>query len=235
MEQEERAIKQSDYGEIASRHDSPTGLDPDDIQSPVGLTVSPYALSSVKRFTDVVMALVGLLILLILLPVIAPVVLLTSRGPLIFRQKRYGLNGSEFTLYKFRTMGHDAEQVGPQRTTESDPRITRVGGVLRRLYIDELPQLWNVLRGDMSVVGPRPESLGLAKSVTSIYPNFSNRLLVRPGITGLAQVRYGYALTMRDARCKLQYDAFYIERASLNMDLGLLWATIRRVIRFKGV
>src|SRR5690606_7117378 len=150
---------------------------------------------------DIVIAMFGVLVLLAVLPFVTLVIKIGSPGPVFYRQRRMGRNGVSFDLVKFRTMAVNAEADGNAVwATPDDPRVTRVGRALRRLYIDEFPQWWNVLKGDMSVVGPRPERPEMAARIVSVVPGFNNRLLAKPGITGMAQVNYKYTNTFSEAR-----------------------------------
>jgi lipopolysaccharide/colanic/teichoic acid biosynthesis glycosyltransferase len=156
---------------------------------------------------------------------------LTSRGPIVFSQERTGLEGEPFRVLKLRTMYQDAERLtGPVWSTDDDPRITRVGKLLRKFRIDELPQLWNVLRGDMSLVGPRPERPVFVEQLAKAIPHYRERLLVRPGITGWAQVMAPYAASVGDSARKLQFDLYYTKNVSLWLDAVILLLTARTVL-----
>jgi len=178
------------------------------------------------------------LLLLIVSPIIPFVILaikLDSPGPILYRQKRVGLGGNTFFCFKFRTMRQDAEaDTGATWATDDDPRITRVGRFLRSSRLDEIPQLWCVLKGDMGFVGPRPERPEFVQWLTKEIPYYPVRNVVRPGITGWAQVRYKYGNTLEDAKEKLQYDLFYIKNASLGLDLLIMFHTIKIVILGRG-
>ena len=191
--------------------------------------------SIVKRFCD-------LLFSLILIAIFAPVMLLTallikldSRGPIFYKQERVGQHGSTFMVAKFRSMRTDAEKDGtPRWASAHDDRITRVGRIIRRVRIDEFPQLFNVLRGEMSLVGPRPERPFFVEQLTEQIPYFAVRHSVKPGVTGWAQVRYAYGATVEDAQNKLQYDLYYVKNNSLFLDLLVLFETIGVVLTGKG-
>jgi exopolysaccharide biosynthesis polyprenyl glycosylphosphotransferase len=188
-----------------------------------------------KRLMDILVALAGLSICIILFPITAIMILLESRSPILYKQIRSGKGGKEYTIYKFRTMYQDAEKDGrAQVTHEKDERITRVGGLLRRTHIDELPQFWNVLRGEMSIVGPRAERPELIIEYQKEIPLYRARLLVKPGITGWAQVNYGYSATIAQTVVKLEYDLYYIKHRSLLMDILIILRTITQVIGFRG-
>lgn len=157
-----------------------------------------------------------------------------SRGPAIYSQVRTGKGGREFVLYKFRTMHTDAEEDGPRWAQQDDPRVTRVGRILRKTRLDELPQLWNVLRGDMSFIGPRPERPAFVVEIEKNVPYYELRHLVSPGITGWAQVMYPYGASIEDAVEKLQYDLYYIKNYSLLLDAVILIKTMRIVFHVRG-
>ncbi len=182
-----------------------------------------------KRFFDIVFSSVALIVCLPFMALIALFMRLTSPGPVLYRQQRVGFGGSEFTLLKFRTMVADAEaDTGPVLSCPTDERVTAIGRALRRLKIDETPQFWNVLRGDMSVVGPRPERRCFVERFSKSIPGYSARHQVRPGITGLAQV-YGNYTT--DPEIKIKYDLLYIYGGSLLTDLKVLVLTIPAMIK----
>jgi exopolysaccharide biosynthesis polyprenyl glycosylphosphotransferase len=188
----------------------------------------------VKYIADVIIS--GLL-LIVLSPLMLLVVLaikLDSSGSVFYTQIRTGLNGNLFKLYKFRSMYQDAEKQGVQWTQKSDPRITRVGYWLRKLRIDELPQLWNILQGEMSLVGPRPERPEFDAQLKKDIPYYEMRYLVKPGITGWAQVLYAYGASVEDAYEKLAYDLYYIQNYSLWLDVVIFFKTIGVVILGKG-
>lgn len=189
----------------------------------------------VRRTVNFSVALAGLIITLPLLPFIVLTVKLDSLGPVLYRQKRVGRRGKIFYCYKFRTMRVDAEaDTGATWATDDDPRITRVGKILRTSRLDEIPQLWCVLKGDMHFVGPRPERPEFVEWLSNEIPYYGVRHVVRPGITGWAQVQYKYGNTLEDAREKLQYDLFYIKNASLGLDLLILLQTIKIVLLGRG-
>ena len=200
------------------------------------LHVAPrYLLSRRKRMLDLLIGSASVLLLAIVFPFVALAIKLNSSGPVFYRQKRIGLNGEPFELIKFRTMTVDAEREnGAVWAKPNDPRVTSVGRYLRRLYIDEFPQWWNVVVGQMSVVGPRPERPEMIGQILDFVPNFNRRLLAKPGITGVAQVNYRYTNTMMEARNKLRHDVLYINAASFWLDIRLILRTVRRVTLFKG-
>jgi sugar transferase (PEP-CTERM system associated) len=189
----------------------------------------------VRRVLNFSVALVGLILSLPLLPFILLAVKLDSPGAALYRQKRVGKRNTQFYCYKFRTMRQDAEaDTGATWAADDDPRITRVGKFLRASRLDEIPQLWCVLKGDMHFVGPRPERPEFVEWLSKEIPYYGVRHVVRPGITGWAQVQYKYGNTLEDAREKLQYDLFYIKNASLGLDLLILFQTIKIVLLGRG-
>lgn len=188
-----------------------------------------------RRLVDVGVALFLLLLTLPLWLVIAVAIKLDSRGPVFFRQRRTGLHDREFTILKFRSMYTDAEKDGPRWASLNDSRVTRVGRLLRRTRLDELPQLLNVLRGDMALVGPRPEREVFVRMLEQHIPGYRFRHCIRPGITGLAQVSYTYGASVEDAKVKYRYDLYYIQRRSWWLDLQILWRTVRIVLTGQGV
>ncbi len=190
---------------------------------------------SVKRVTDVVLAIPFGLVFCVMYPLVALGIKATSSGPVLYSQTRTGKYGKQFTIWKLRTMRADAEQAGkPQFAQKADPRITKIGGFLRATRIDELPQIWNVLRGDMSLIGPRPERPEFVEELTRQMPYYALRHLTRPGLTGWAQVRFPYAGTFEDNLKKLQYDLYYIRHRSVLLDLAILLKTIGIVVRRQG-
>jgi len=181
-----------------------------------------------KRFLDIVTAIIGLTIGLPVLILVGIAIALESSGSVLYSQERVGLNGCIFRMFKFRSMVSDAERdSGPVWATETDPRVTRVGALLRRSHLDELPQLLNVLRGEMSVVGPRPERPAMVARLAKLVPGYHERWAVLPGITGLAQVRYVYDRSTKTVRQKVRYDRCYIRRrGSFALDLKIMAATV---------
>ena len=190
---------------------------------------------AVKRLTDIFLSTLLIILLSPVMLAAAAAVKLSSPGPIIFRQRRLTAGGKVFTMYKFRTMRVDAEHAsGPVWAEENDPRVTPIGRFLRISHLDELPQLLNVLTGDMSFVGPRPERPELVEKLEAEFPGFKKRLTVKGGITGLAQVSEGYAADMQSYRKKLSYDLMYVKKRSLLLDLGILLKTVLVVITGMG-
>ena len=183
-----------------------------------------------KRVLDVVLVGLTMVIWLPVSLIVALVVRLDSKGPILYRQARVGRDGKLFTLTKFRTMVVDAEATGPQFTAEDDPRITRTGSFLRKSRLDEFPQLWSVLRGELSLIGPRPERPVFVEVFSREIPFYESRLLVRPGVTGWAQVNYGYADDQAETIEKLTYDLFYIKNSSFWLDLHITGKSIWTVL-----
>jgi exopolysaccharide biosynthesis polyprenyl glycosylphosphotransferase len=189
----------------------------------------------VQRLGDILFSLIGLICLAPFLPLIALILYLDSPGPIFYSQVRAGRTGRPFRLYKFRSMVPGAEAEGQAVwASEDDDRVTRFGKFMRRTRLDELPQFWNVLRGDMSVIGPRPERPELIAELEREIPFYNVRHLVRPGLSGWAQVKYRYGSSKRDALIKLQYDLYYIKHRSLFLNLMILWKTVGVVLRFQG-
>ena len=185
----------------------------------------------IKRLLDIVLSLFAGIALLIPMLIVGIMVKLDSPGPVLFAQERLGKNGKPFTIYKFRTMRLNAEIDGPQWAVKEDDRCTRIGKILRTYRIDELPQLWNIFMGEMSIVGPRPERKYFYDKFEEYIPGFSERLRVTPGLTGYAQVNGGYDLLPEE---KIIYDMYYIEHQSLAMDIKCIFQTICTVFFHEG-
>ncbi|MEZ4726566.1 MAG: sugar transferase [Caldilineaceae bacterium] len=190
-------------------------------------TAYPYT----QRLLDIFISLLGLLFLELILPFLWLANLFLAPGPLFYRQTRVGLCGRPFTLIKLRSMVVTAEQNGAVWTAEGDPRITRVGHFLRRTHLDELPQCWNVLKGEMSLIGPRPERPEFVTILTEQIEGYTQRHAVKPGLTGWAQVNYEYGDSVEDARIKLKYDLEYIEWRSWRLDLLIVLRTFRVILK----
>ena len=235
---------------------APTTQSPEDVVQEESLAnlLPGYGYQVYRRALDITASLVGLLLLSALLPILSVLIKLDSPGPVFYRQSRVGLNrrrradgslrdanrrkvsqpGRPIEIIKLRTMTVNAEANGPQWASRNDLRITRVGQFLRKTRLDELPQFWNVLRGDMSLIGPRPERLVFVRQFGTEIPNYYDRLLVKPGLTGLAQVRNGYDTDVSSVHRKVAYDREAIRRAGLAMDLRILLETFRVVIKGEG-
>jgi exopolysaccharide biosynthesis polyprenyl glycosylphosphotransferase len=191
---------------------------------------------SFKRALDIVLALIGSVVFLLLLPILALVIRADSPGGIFYSQQRLGLNGRRFNIYKFRSMRTDAESTtGAVFSHRGDPRVTRIGRFMRKTRLDELPQVINVLKGDMSIVGPRPERPEHIARLTEKIPFYQTRLVIRPGLTGWAQVRYAYGSTDEDAMSKLQYDLYYIRHQSFMLDVDIMLRTVGKVLKMSGV
>jgi sugar transferase (PEP-CTERM system associated) len=189
----------------------------------------------VRRIITTLIALALLLIILPIIPLIALAIKLSSPGPVMYKQKRVGRRGWIFHCYKFRTMRQDAEaDTGPTWAGDDDPRITSVGRFLRKARLDEIPQLWNVLKGDMGFIGPRPERPEFVEWLTQEIPYYPLRHTIRPGLTGWAQVSYQYGNTVEDSKEKLQYDLYYIKNLSLGLDLLITFLTVKTVLLGRG-
>ncbi len=189
----------------------------------------------VRRLFSLLVSLLGLVVFLPVLPLIAAAIKITSPGPVFFRQKRVGRNGSVFTCYKFRTMRvHAEDDIGPTWASDDDPRVTGVGRWLRRARLDETPQLWNVLRGEMAFVGPRPERPEFVEWLSREIPYYHLRHVIRPGITGWAQIRYQYGASLGESKEKLKYDLYYIKNLSLSFDLVIMLESAKIMLLGRG-
>jgi lipopolysaccharide/colanic/teichoic acid biosynthesis glycosyltransferase len=198
-----------------------------EISAPL-LEVAPWLPG--KRMFDLVVTAVLSPIWVVVGLIVAGYVRVVTKGPAVFRQPRVGHQGRTFTMYKFRTMGEDAEKDGPKFATEDDDRLVQGGRFLRKSRLDEIPQLWNVLKGDMSLVGPRAEQVPFVEEFRREIPFYDHRHLVRPGVTGWAQVNYGYADDQADTIEKLTYDLYYVKHMSPVMDLRVLWKSVWTVL-----
>jgi exopolysaccharide biosynthesis polyprenyl glycosylphosphotransferase len=188
----------------------------------------PHQRTIIKRAVDLTVTIVSLTVLLPLFALVALAIWLDSGAPILFAQERAGLRGRPFRMFKFRSMVPGAEHAtGPVWAATNDTRVTRVGAFLRRTHLDELPQFWNVLRGEMSVVGPRPERPVFMDQLDRAIPGFSDRCNVKPGITGLAQIMSGYTQSTRAAQRKLRYDLHYIRNYCLLLDLKIMASTLK--------
>lgn len=201
------------------------------------ITFGAYRLT--KRTSDIVLAIGGLALISFFSPLIALAIKLDSRGPILFKQQRIGKDGLPYWLYKFRTMqalspDGSAEERGPIYARPGDARITRVGEILRKTHIDELPQLWNVLMGSMSFVGPRPIRPEFVEKLRKSIPYYDMRHLVKPGLTGWAQINYGYGITIKDEYIKLRYDIYYAKKQSFILDIAIILKTIKSILIRRG-
>jgi len=187
-----------------------------------------------KRAVDVVASSIGLVLLMPLCLLIGLLIKVDSPGQVFYKQLRVGLSRQPYMIWKFRSMYSDAEKSGPKWATKQDPRVSRVGRILRKLRIDELPQLYNVLRGEMSLVGPRPERPVFVEELRKEIPYYDIRHTVRPGVTGWAQIRFRYGSSVEDSHTKLQYDLYYVKNMSLGLDMQILTETIRVVLCGEG-
>jgi sugar transferase (PEP-CTERM system associated) len=187
-----------------------------------------------RRLVSITVSFIGLAICLPFIPFIILAVRFSSPGPIFFKQTRVGLRGRHFSVLKFRTMRQDAEAKGAVWATKNDPRVTSLGRFMRKTRLDEIPQLWNVLRGEMGFVGPRPERPEFVQWLTSEIPFYELRHMIRPGITGWAQVRYQYGASLEETKQKLEYDLYYIKHLSVGLDLLIMFETIKTIILRRG-
>ena len=189
-----------------------------------------------KRIVDVIASVVGFVVIAPVLGAVALAIKVDSKGPIFYLQERMGRFGEPFRIFKFRTMVMKAEADGPVWAAgKNDPRLTRVGRFLRRTHLDELPQLLNVIKGEMSLVGPRPERPHFVQALNQEIPRYDSRLLVRPGMTGLAQVHYRYDASIADVKRKLRFDLLYVRRMCLALDARILAWTLLVVVTGRGV
>jgi len=196
--------------------------------------IMPAGSKLFKRIFDIFLSVFLLLLYSPLLILAMLLIKLTSKGSVFYKQERVGRNEKVFTMYKFRSMVHNAEEYGPEWSGEDDPRITGIGKILRKMYIDEIPQLINVLKNEMSIVGPRPERPFFVSKLKNEIPYYYKRLSVKPGITGWAQIKHKYDSSLEDVKEKLQYDFYYIENMSLKLDFKIMINTIIVVLLMKG-
>jgi sugar transferase (PEP-CTERM system associated) len=187
-----------------------------------------------RRLVSIAASFIGLAICLPFIPLIILAVRLSSPGPIFFRQTRVGLRGRPFSVIKFRTMRQDAEARGAVWAAKNDPRVTPLGRFMRRTRLDEIPQLWNVLRGEMGFVGPRPERPEFVQWLSNEIPFYELRHLIRPGITGWAQVRYHYGASLEETKQKLEYDLYYVKHLSLGLDLLIMFETVKTILLGRG-
>lgn len=200
----------------------------------VNQEIMPVWQQAIKRFLDVVLSLVAITLLMPLYLILAIGVKLSSPGPVFFLQDRIGLNGKVFRIIKFRTMFVDAEKSGPQLSSANDPRITGIGKFMRKSRLDEFPQFMNVILGDMSLVGPRPERQYYIDQIAPIEPQFLQLTRIRPGITSWGQVKYGYAENVEQMLQRMKYDLLYLKNQTLSLDFKIMLYTVLIVLKGKG-
>ncbi len=222
------SVFESISGKIALERLSPSWLIFSD-----GFRKGKFVLAA-KRTLDIVAATLAIALTLPVMGGVALAILLESGRPIFFRQKRVGLNGDQFEIFKFRSMRQDAEKGGPSWASDGDSRITKVGAVIRKYRLDELPQFFNILQGEMSLVGPRPEQPNFCELLEANLPFFAQRHSVRPGLTGWAQIKYQYGSTMEDAKRKLELDLFYIKHLSVALDVAIVFETVKVILLGKG-
>jgi exopolysaccharide biosynthesis polyprenyl glycosylphosphotransferase len=227
--EEASTVYETAFGRVSTRH-----LRPSQLIFTAELGPQPRNMM-IQNFYSRILAFFGLVVASPVMLLVAIAVRLTSPGPILFRQSRVGLNGVPFTLYKFRSMRTDAEaKTGAVWATRNDPRVTPIGRYLRRLRLDELPQLWNVLRGDMSLVGPRPERPEFVRMLSEKIPFYRQRHAVKPGITGWAQINYKYGETLEDTIIKLEFDLYYIKNLSAQLDFYIIFNTAKAMLSQTG-
>jgi sugar transferase (PEP-CTERM system associated) len=209
------------------------GLNPSTLIFTEGFRMSPSQ-QLFRRLLSFTVSLIALMICLPFIPLIILMVRLSSPGPIFFSQTRVGQRGRLFTAYKFRTMREDAEAQGAVWAAKDDPRVTSIGRFMRGTRLDEIPQLWNVLRGEMAFVGPRPERPEFVQWLSQEIPFYDLRHMIRPGITGWAQVRYRYGASLEETRRKLEYDLYYVKHQSIGLDLLIMFETIKTIILRRG-
>ena len=196
---------------------------------------SNVAYRRLKRVVDIAVALPAAVITLPLTVVLCVIINLNSNGSPLFRQQRIGLGGKPFMLYKLRTMEKDAEINGPSLSVKTDPRVTSVGRLLRKYHLDEMPQFWNILKGDMSLVGPRPEREHYLRQLRIAEPESSNLHVMKPGITSAGMVNYGYASDIESMVERLHHDLQYLENASTSLDFKIMMKSIKTIFNGKGI
>jgi lipopolysaccharide/colanic/teichoic acid biosynthesis glycosyltransferase len=194
----------------------------------------PYWQRAIKRVMDIVLSLIAVILLIPFYIFSAIAVKMSSPGPILFLQERVGLNGAQFKIIKFRTMYVNSEAAGPQLSSSNDPRITKIGRFMRKTRLDEFPQFLNVLLGDMSLVGPRPERQFYIDQIVKIEPQYLHLNRVRPGITSWGQVKYGYAENVEQMLQRMKFDLIYLKNRSLALDIKIMFYTIIIVVKAKG-
>ncbi len=224
----------ADTYEMALRRICSRKIQPSQLIFSSGLGPRPHAIA-IQSFYSLVIGVLGLLLFSPLMLLTAAAVRLTSPGPILYRQRRVGINGKIFTVYKFRSMYVDAEaRTGAVWAKKDDPRITPIGKWLRKLRLDELPQFWNVVKGDMVIVGPRPERPEFVEILAQQIPYYRQRLAVKPGITGWAQINHKYGDTELDAMIKLEYDLYYIKNVAAALDFYIIFHTVKVMLLSRG-
>jgi lipopolysaccharide/colanic/teichoic acid biosynthesis glycosyltransferase len=188
----------------------------------------------VKRAFDVMFSLAVILLGLPVYLALMAITKLTSEGPVFYKQERIGEDGKPFSIIKFRSMRVDAEKFGPQTTTDNDPRITKWGNFMRKTHLDEIPQFFNVLKGDMSIVGPRPERAHFIEQIQAVAPSYRKLQAVKPGITSIGQVYYGYAETVEEMVERMKFDLTYLKEVNIITDIRIIFETVRVMIQGKG-
>ena len=188
----------------------------------------------IRSVTHRLVALLGAILSLPIALVTMMLIKLESPGPIFYKQERVGKNGKSFKIMKFRSMRVDAEKEGPVWASSGDDRVTRVGRVIRKIRVDEIPQFWNILRGEMNFVGPRPERPHFVSQLAEEIPYYEQRHLIAPGLTGWAQIKYPYGASIEDARQKLQYDLYYIKNQSLMLDAIIMFETVKIILFGRG-
>lgn len=188
-----------------------------------------------KQAFDILFSIVSLILLSPLLILLSLLIWVSGKGPVIYSQDRIGINGKPFSIYKFRSMVYDAEKGIPRLAGENGEKVTRIGSIMRRYRIDEIPNLFNVLKGEMSVVGPRPERRFYIDQIIKIAPEYTGLQTVKPGVTSLGQVKYGYASTVDEMIERLAYDLYYMKHRSLWLDLKIVLLTVGTVLRGRGI
>ena len=188
----------------------------------------------IKRTLDILLAILGTIILLPIILLTAIILKLSSKGPLFFLQERVGFNENSFMIWKFRSMHITAEETGPQLSSYEDKRVTAWGKIMRRWRLDELPQVWNVLKGDMSIVGPRPERKYFIDQIIKSHPEYLKLLKVKPGLTSMGMVKFGYAENVEEMIERMHYDLNYVENISLLLDIKIMLQSIKVVFAGKG-
>lgn len=201
---------------------------------PHGISVGAINNQKLKRPLDLLISFLAFILAFPLMGVIATAIRLSSKGPFLYMQERIGKDGKPFTMYKFRSMERDAEKDGPALATENDQRITRLGRVLRKWRLDELPQLWNVIKGDMSLVGPRPERKCYIDQIIEKAPNYKRLQKIKPGLTSMGIIEQGYASTIAEMVERQRHDQYYFENRSLGLDLAILARSVGVVLGRKG-